>query len=285
MIRRLSQRVDLLLWRLMGRGGERAWNWFAARCGAWLLQSRADSTAIVMRNLELCFPQFSEMQRQQLALEQAQNSVRGMLYRYWSRYASRQQLLDRIELENPEKLHAYLGQPLVVFSGHFFGFDAVAQRLALEYPKWTALYEPTNDPIEQCAWEKSFHRYSDVQLIANTCGSAGLKKVIRQVKSGVPFYVLTDRSPGANQGVVDQMFGWGAWTSVLPALLAKECGAVLLPMSIAWSDDRCKVRFHAPLDPHHPSEPIPRQMNCFFEQTIRQTPAWYTWTHPRFSRW
>jgi KDO2-lipid IV(A) lauroyltransferase len=114
---------------------------------------------------------------------------------------------------------------------------------------------------------------------------AGVRQLLRALRAGKAVGLLPDQVPPGDMGVWSPFFGRSAYTMTLAARLAMQSDA---PMILAWGERRSwgagyVLRFSAM---HKPStrdvDEAVAQINRAMEALIRQCPAQYLWSYPRY---
>jgi KDO2-lipid IV(A) lauroyltransferase len=201
-------------------------------------------------------------------------------YRCWAMDA--QSLREAVQIEGQQYLTPLWGKsPVVLLCPHFVGFEAAAQRLALEGPAMT-LYLPGADPDLDAFRNAARQRFNNQLLLPL---GAPLHRLARELRRGRMLFLLPDLDAGGGGGAVfAPWFGWPASTVRTPAWCARRLGATLLPVSV-----RHVGRGHYILQIQPPLPPLPdddvqaaAQINAALEHLILEAPGHYWWTHARF---
>ena len=136
---------------------------FAAVIGRILFVLAVPRRRVVLRNLELCFPQESAQQRKQWARESFVYFCQAWLDRSWLWHAPLPVLQKRLKLHGA--VHELEGTtPTIIFGPHFYGLDAAATAIGMSTPRlFTSIYTPLPDKrlddwIKQVGWEVLVNR-------------------------------------------------------------------------------------------------------------------------------
>jgi KDO2-lipid IV(A) lauroyltransferase len=115
---------------------------------------------------------------------------------------------------------------------------------------------------------------------------AGIKPIIRAMRSGRPFLMLPDMDFGRKESVFVPFFGIPAATLTAPARLAAATEGQVIPVITRFLPGYrgWEVRFYPPWEdyPGTSIEEATRRMNAFIEERIKEAPAEYFWSHKRF---
>ncbi len=254
----------------------------------WLFARRR--RRIALRNLELCFAQWSPRQREDVAREHFVCVARALLERAFLWGASPRRLRRVLHLKGPveEALH---GDGAVLLVGlHFEGMDAA----------WTALTLAARRPLSgMYTPQKSRHldrwvlagrsRFATERIVSRHEGATGMLRALRR---HTPFYTLPDMDFGPKHSRFVPFFGIPAATlDVVPRLAASAHARVypvvarMLPGAQGY-----EVTIH-PAWTDYPTLRDGRvcdidgdllRLNRFIEQRVLEMPSQYHWVHKRF---
>ena len=236
---------------------------------------------VVMTNLSLCFPQWSEVERRQTARRSFMYLAQAWLDRGWLWHASEAVLRRRLSLSGA--VHEFEGQePTVVFSPHFYGLDAGATAVNMSISReFTSIYTPqANAKVDE--WIKAGRlRWGRVRLFHRI---DGVKANVAGLRSGQVLYLLPDMDFGAAGSVFVPFFGVQTATvpslarfarlgrakviSVVPRMTAAGYEVEILP---AWQDF-----------PTGDLVADTARGNALLETLVLSMPAQYYWVHRRF---
>ncbi|HQS98792.1 MAG: lipid A biosynthesis acyltransferase [Hydrogenophilales bacterium 16-64-46] len=249
----------------------------------WLLALKPGRRRrIVVRNLELCFPDVPAATRRRWLRQTYQTSMRAVLEHGVLWWASDARLRRLIRIDNPEAAHGDGTRPVIWLAPHFVGLDMGGVRLTMDW-EIASMYAPAKDPVSDKFMRGGRTRFRDIVLIAR---HEGIKATLFALRSGRPFYYLPDQDHGRRNSVFVPFFGVAAATvSALPRI-AKLADAQIVPVvtrQLPWGRGYA-VRFYPPWD-NYPSGDLDAdvaRMNAFIEDRIREIPAQYLWLHRRF---
>jgi KDO2-lipid IV(A) lauroyltransferase len=240
---------------------------------------------IVVRNLELAFPELDGTAREELARE---------FWRRIGRTFAEFPLMDRItpatgrvEIVGLERLHALraAGRPAVLVSGHLSNWETMMAVIVHSGLNCRVSYRPANNPYMDQRIVESRRRYG-VRLEAAR-GGEGTRGLIAQLSDGGAVAMLNDQRDSS--GTEAPFFGRQVFTAAGPARLAlKFCGE-LTPMSVVRTRGaRFRVTIHEPIvlertaDRARDLQQAVAAINAFVEARIRERPAEWLWAHRRW---
>jgi KDO2-lipid IV(A) lauroyltransferase len=237
---------------------------------------------IVRTNLELCFPELTNRERQ--ALEERCYESLGMTLietaaGLWAADSFFEKLGTINGLENLESARQQ-GRGVLLLSGHFCSLDFAGRILMNHVPACFTYQELRNklsDRVARQAREKNckllIHRHD-------------LRGFIRALKSGEIVWYAPDQSQGRKNSVFAPFFGIPASTLTATTRLVKLTGAAVLPFLIQrLPDARGYALTIQPALDNFPGEnevADATRFNALIESQARANPEQYLWIHRRF---
>ncbi len=240
---------------------------------------------IVLRNLELAFPEKSQAEREALGRE---------FWRVAGRTFTEFPLMDRITpatgrvqivgLERLQEL-ARNRTAAVLVSGHLSNWETMMAVIVHSGLDCRVSYRPANNPYMDTRITESRRRYG-VQLFAAR-GSDGTRGLIAALSKGGAVALLNDQRDSS--GVEAPFFGRSVWSAGGPARLAMKYGERLFPMSVVrLKGARFRVTIHEPIELEDTGDRAAdltaavAKINAFVESCIRERPAEWLWAHRRW---
>ena len=244
----------------------------------WLIPERRKVTRI---NLEKCFPQMPKPERERLARASFRAFARSLLEHgilWWSRPGRLRRL---VRVEGLEHLEAHAGRPVILLAPHFVGLDAGGLRLAMDRTM-ASMSSRQKDPVFDRLLFRGRTRFGGELMTRQD----SMRKTVRAIRSGTPFYYLPDMDLGRARAVFVPFFGVPAATVTGLSDLARLTGAAIVPCVTrmlpggagyvvrlwpAWRDF-----------PGADAAADARRMLAFIEARVLETPEQYFWLHKRF---
>ncbi len=239
---------------------------------------------VALRNLEICFPDWSNKERQALAREHFQWLGRSILERGLLWYASTGRLKRLIHVEGDVTLAERSPRPVMWLVPHFMGLDVAGAATQLfQKQQVGSIYQAQSDPVMDAAMRAGRLRFNQGEVFAR---SDSAKPLIRAIKRGHAFFNLPDMDFGARDASFVPFFGVPAATLTAPSRMARALGMVVQPVvaDMLPGGQGYRVRFLEPWA-HFPSDDAladTAAMNRWIEAEIRANPAQYLWVHKRF---
>ena len=211
----------------------------------------------------------------------------------WMRPANKD-VLHLVQWEGVEYFESALdaGQGVILALPHIGCWEMIGQALAERYGPTrgplVALYRPARKAWLQPLVASSRDRPG---LKAVPTSLAGVRSLIRVLRSGGYTAILPDQVPPLGQGVWAPFFGRPAYTMTLLARLAQQSGACVL---LSWCERLPRGRgyvirfepFDAPelRDATATPEAAATAVNAGMERLIRQAPGQYLWSYARYKQ-
>jgi KDO2-lipid IV(A) lauroyltransferase len=249
----------------------------------WTLYHTARWRRAVARiNIELCFPQLPEVQREAMVRHcflHAGMSLPETALCWWG--TARQ--LERLgRVEGLHHLQAALarGRGVILLSAHMTCLEIAGRLLALRQP-FHVMYKRHRNPLFEAimrgARERQFERavpHHDV------------RGMLQSLKENKAVWYAPDQDFGRKQSVFAPFMGVDAATLTAPARLAKISGAAVVPFFPERVDNGRGYRLviHPALEVF-PSDDDVRdatRINTIVGQHVRRVPEQYLWLHRRF---
>lgn len=236
---------------------------------------------VVMVNLLVCFPDWTETERRRCCLRTFERFAQSWLDRGWLWHRSEACVRARLQIEgSTQRLEA--GQPTVLFAPHFFGLDAA----------WTALTQQINRPLTTIYTDQA-NKTADAWILSGRrrFGSGrlfgradGVQEIVGSLRSGDPLYLLPDMNFGAEESLFVPFFGVPAATVPSLSRFARLGRARVMPVVARMTDQGYRITL-LPVWDDVPSGDLVADttlMNQRLEAWIRAMPDQYYWVHKRF---
>jgi len=239
---------------------------------------------ITRRNLELCFPQWSAQQVDQVARAVFVNFAKAWLDRSWLWHASRDKIEWRLTLLGDEGGLALLksSAPLVIFAPHFVGLDVAWTKLTLDDSRpMLTIYTPQSSATADQWMKEGRERFGRVGVGTR---QDGVRALIKGIKDGHALYLLPDMNFGPEESIFVPFFGVPAATVPSLSKFAKLSGAQVLPITTRMTHKGYEVVVH-PVWEHYPTKDVQadtERMNQWLQTEVTAHVEQYFWLHKRF---
>jgi len=239
-------------------------------------------------NVELCFPDKTPWERDELARGALIESAKTMLEMGYVWMAPKDKVLDKVKkVTGAELVAAYQAkqQPVILLGPHIGQWEMIGQWFSKEHPL-TCMYSPPRirelDPVIR----EGRCRTGGGLVPANVKGVAGLLKAL---KRGEMVGILPDQEPEQGQGgLFAPFYGIPALTATLLPKLVKKTGArVFTALAKRLPKGQGYEIIIIPADERVYSEDdqvAAEGVNASVEQIIAYAPVQYQWSYKRFKQ-
>jgi Kdo2-lipid IVA lauroyltransferase/acyltransferase len=236
---------------------------------------------VALVNLRLCFPGMPEVERERLARDHFVAFCRAVLDRTLCWWASAGRLRRLVRIRGLEHVKSPAGRPVIMLCPHFVGLDAGAARMTMDI-LGCSVYSNQKNPVFNRLLYEGRLRFNPSAILLSR--QDGMRKIIKALKEGYPFYYLPDQDFGPKESIFVPFFGIQAATVPALSRLARLTGARVVPVVVAQVADGYDVEVMAPWD-NFPGESVEADtvfMNRFIESQVLRMPEQYFWLHKRF---
>lgn len=275
--------------RLMPR---RAATWFGIACGRLAFHVLGKLRRVGLRNLELAFPEKSDIERNAIFKSAFRNLGRVMatVSRFGRLDASN--ITDLIEYDPaPEFAAAYEktkteGRGRIILGGHIGNWELQAFSYPVFFEPLSFLARRMDNPKIEEMVLKIRTRLGNRQ-IDKTNSAASIMRILR---GGGTIGVLADVNSHPKEGVFVPFFGIPACTASGVAMLAIRANAAIVPMFAMWDEAKGRYFIHHE-DIIEPASTGDRKRDieqttalcvAATERVIRRFPDQWIWIHRRW---
>ena len=241
------------------------------------LKSRRKTT---IRNLEVCFPEWTPEQLQTNARQVFIDQMIG-IFETLNAWYSPQWFKGRVQIEGLEHLQNAQaeGKGVLLLGTHSTLLDAGGA----QYFDPDVVYRPQNNPLLDMLIVRC-----RATIYANQIDHDDMRGLIRNLKNGHAIWYSPDQDFGLKQGVMAPFFGTPAATVTAHRRLMKISKAAAIPLYFYREGDISNPRYRVLISPaleHFPSEDEiadATRVNQIIESQLRIAPTQYMWFHRRF---
>lgn len=255
------------------------------RALGWLLWTLAHRRRhIALTNLNLCFPEKSESEIQQIAYDHFVYFAQSLLDRAWLWHAPRSKVQSRIKWSGSQEAIKLLEAEgsKVVFAPHFIGLDAGGTGITLRTDQPAAfIFMPQRNQVMDDWVSGGRLRFGNVKAYFRHTG-------VKQIMTGLRHGEMLHLSPDMDFGAHESMFVpfMGVETATVPSLsrFSRLGKAPVLMLVTRLSPEGYEVEA-SPVWQDFPTDNVEEdtiRMNQVLEAAIRLSPAQYYWVHKRF---
>lgn len=238
---------------------------------------------IVRRNLELCFPELTPAQREDILRQHFRLVGQSLAATGVTWWASQSRLAGLVRLHDRHYYDAALaaGRNVILLAPHFVALEVGGVVISAERPV-VSMYQYTKNALADALVRRGRSRFG-AELFER---KGDMRTLIRAIRSGKPFYYLPDQDAGRRRGIFAPFFGVPASTYPMLGRFAQTAQAVVIPcVTLLRPDGRgYDLRFYPALENFPTGDVLAdtTAMNQFIEARVREHPAQYFWLHKRF---
>lgn len=252
--------------------------------GSMLFLLMRSRRMITLTNLKLCMPHLSDLERFDIARAHFQCYARSILERGILWWASPARLNRLIHIVPQVPTQQIAQHPTILLCPHFVCLEVAGVAITMAGPACSIYTRQRNQVFDEALRKGRLRFTPDANnLLAR---DAGVKPIIRAMKSGRPFLMLPDMDFGARESIFVPFFGIAAATLTAPARLATATNGQVIPVVTRFLPDYqgWQVIFYPPWEnyPGTDIEAATLRMNRFIEERVKEAPAEYFWSHKRF---
>ncbi|MDC3042558.1 lysophospholipid acyltransferase family protein [Candidatus Pelagibacter sp.] len=180
-------------------------------------------------------------------------------------------------LENLKKNN----QSAVFISGHFANFELMAMHIEKSGLDLCAIYRPLNNIFINKIMEKIRTKYICKNQIKK--GIGGIKNLISFTKKNYSTALMIDQR--VSEGTLSKFFGKEAYTTTIPAQLAKKFNMPIIPVHIERLYDlKFKIKINKPIYFERDSsiQFITDELNIVLQEMVKFKPHQWIWSHNRW---
>ena len=269
----LLQRLPLSLQARIGRG-------FGGLLHLFAMQRQG----IARRNLEMCFPQWTQAQRHAVLREHFALLGRSLLERGLLWYAPPERLKTLIRIEGDVGLAQRSDRPVMWLVPHFLGLEVAGAAVQLFQGRTVVdIYQTQSNAYLDQVLKQGRLRFGRAEAYPR---SVPIRQVMKRIREGCAFFNMPDQDYGPKDSAFVPFFDVSAATLLAPSKMARMLNMVVQPVvvDILPGGQGWRVRFLEPWADWPTADPVAdaARMNAFIEAQILRDPAQYLWVHKRF---
>lgn len=237
---------------------------------------------VAARNIELCFPEMTAAQRQQMLKENGENMGMAFFETCMAWFWPAWRVRKHVKYVGFEAIENYKAQNkgVLVLAVHSFNLELGARGFGLHSTGY-GVYRPNTNPVFD--WVQ-FHGRTRENQVIDRCD---VKKMIENLKNGSMLWYAPDHDYGRHRYQWAPLFAVEkACTTTGTHLLASASQASVATFTITRDRDGCG--YTLTLDPIEVDFPYSDEQaaaeftNKLVERSILRAPEQYMWLHRRF---
>jgi KDO2-lipid IV(A) lauroyltransferase len=252
----------------------------------WRQGDNSKMTRQTRRNINACFPEWNESDREELVHASLQQTGCSLCEMGMAWLWPAQRTLKKVrQVHNEAIVQAAVaqGKGVILIAPHLGNWEILNLYLSAHYP-FTAMYKPPRMKLMYDLIKRMRARLGTRMAPADT---RGVRMVMKALKRGEMVGILPDQEPDSSGGIHVPFFGVQALTMKLLPQLAAQTGAVVIcgyaeRLPDAEGFDLHFVAADARINSRNLEEAA-TAMNLSVETCVRALPSQYQWEYRRFS--
>lgn len=258
--------------------------WMGRALGRLLWPLARARRQVALRNLALCLPEKTPVERERIARALFQWFCRSVLERGLLWYAPVDRLRRLIRVEGDVGFADRHPGAVMWLVPHFVGLDVAGAAVQMNIARPAAsIYQVQNNPVLDAAVRKGRLRHGNAQIFSR---SETARPLMRAIREGAGFFNLPDMDFGERDAAFVPFFGVNAATLLAPSRMARALNMVVQPVvaEMLPGGEGYVVRFLPPWDDFPTQDAVAdtARMNRWIEDQVRLRPDQYLWVHKRF---
>jgi len=238
--------------------------------------------AIVRRNIALCFPDLTSIEREMLTRRHFAALGMSVIEMGLARWASDQRLNSITTIEGVQYVLDAInnGHGVILMSAHFTTLELSGRVLKLNIPPFDAVYRKSRSDFATEVLRSGRERSA-----ANTIEKQNIKSMVRSLRNGGIVWYAPDQSYSRKGAEVIPFFGVPSMHTTATSTLARLGNAVTIPyFPERLPDGRYHLKILPPLDDFPSDDPVEDTKKYIrsLEEQVRQFPEQYLWVHRKF---
>lgn len=197
-------------------------------------------------------------------------------------------IIDSVKVEGIDNVEIAKskGKGIIFLTGHCGNWELLAIASSLKISGLSVVARPVDNPYINNFIEKVRRKYGSSVISKQ----GALKPILQILKNNGCVGILFDQAATRAEGMVIDFLGSGAWTTKMPAIIARKTGAAVLPAFIHRDDGGHVIKIYPEVELSHNEdrEETAKEdtvtFSRFIEEYIKEHPAEWLWIHRRWKR-
>jgi KDO2-lipid IV(A) lauroyltransferase len=233
-------------------------------------------------NLQLCFPEKSQLERDKIRNGCYQNIGIAMLEMAMCWWWSEKRLKPLVEIRGQEHIDAVLqsGRGVILLTGHFTSLEIGGRLFTLSIPLQAMYRTQKNHLFDSYLYTRRS------SYLENMISRKNTRQMIKDIKNLIPTWYAPDQNFPNEKNVFVPFMGVQTATISAGSRLAQSSGGAMLPFHPERKEDGSGyiIWIEPPLEDFPSGDDLKdaTAINASIEKFVRRNPEQYMWIHKRF---
>lgn len=237
---------------------------------------------IVLRNLEICFPELAAAERRALARRHFASFGASIAEIAIAWFATAKRARPPMRVEGLEHLEAALaaGRGAILYSGHFTTLELAAQYIDRLTPSFAFMFKTRSNALLDALQTRGRRRSARMSV-----NNSDVRGMLRMLRRNAAVWYAPDQAHSGRHALLMPFFGEPAMTNTATMRLARISGTAVVPLFFRRlpAGQGYLLRFEPALaDRAKDVAEDQARLTAILERFIRECPEQYLWTHRKF---
>lgn len=197
-------------------------------------------------------------------------------------YSGDRKILSTVSFKGLENFYEAkrAGKGIIFLTGHCGNWELMAIAFGARVEPLGVVARPLNNKGLNYIVEKIRTRYGNTVIYKK----GAIRHILRYLRENRPIGILMDQSVLKEEGLLIDFLGRPAWTSKMPALIAKKSGARVLPAFIKHTSAGHIVEIGNPIELTGDIREDTKRLSSPIERFIIENPTEWLWIHRRWKQ-
>ncbi len=178
------------------------------------------------------------------------------------------------------------GKGVIFITGHCGNWELLAIAASIKLSPLAVIARRIDNSFVNGFVERVRRKYGNTVIYKK----GALKRALQELKRNACIGILMDQAVIPEEGYVIDFLGRGAWTTKMPALIARKTEAAVLPAFIHREGDSHRITIFPAVklsdkgDTEQAVREDTERFSSFIEEYIRRHPDEWLWIHRRWKR-
>jgi len=199
-----------------------------------------------------------------------------------------QRIIDAVRVEGIEHFNAARAKRkgVILITGHCGNWELLAIVASVKFSPISVVARPVNNPYINSFVERVRKKYGNAVIYKK----GALKFILQGIRNNDCVGILIDQAVLPEEGLVTDFLGRGAWTTKMPALIARKTGAAVIPAFIHRENGGHLISIYPEVklsvieDRDAAIAEDTKNFSAYVERYILEHPTEWLWIHRRWKR-